>query len=216
MARKLDGYHDLWVNTLTIGDSTYELAGTELELLDQSANATTVGAIPATTGLACTITRTGSFYKLDFTLTAVSITVTDAGAAGSHGATKIFDYVQQSLSFLGCRQNYTAFAEGAALTTGAGDAVFAIGVGTTAISAAADGILAAANVNVGGSTAVTNSGGTGAGTTHSGAVVAAVDGTTTASDLYLNWSGTAATIDATSTISVTGTITVTGMLLGDD
>ncbi len=35
-------------------------------------------------------------------------------------------------------------------------------------------------------------------------------------DLNLNWSGTAATIDATSTIDVTGTIRVVGVLLGDD
>jgi hypothetical protein len=34
--------------------------------------------------------------------------------------------------------------------------------------------------------------------------------------LNLNWSGTAATIDANSTIAVTGTITVAGVFLGDD
>lgn len=34
--------------------------------------------------------------------------------------------------------------------------------------------------------------------------------------LNLNWSGSAATIDATSTIDVTGTITVIGIFMGDD
>ncbi len=184
--------------------------------VDQSTNATDVGAVNTVTGLACAIVRTGAVAKLTFTLTAVSMTVTDGAGSGSHGTVKLFDFVQSAVSFLGCRQNYTAYVEGAALTTAAGDAVFAIGVGTTAISAAADGVLAAGNVNVGGSIAQTNSSGTTTGTLISGAVVAGVDGTTTAATLNLNWSGTAATIDATSTIDITGTITVLCALLGDD
>ncbi len=44
------------------------------------------------------------------------ITVTDATGSGSSGSLKIFDFVQASVTPLGCRQNYTAFAEGVALT----------------------------------------------------------------------------------------------------
>lgn len=186
--------------------------------LDQSTNATYVGAVntPAAGTTSVVISRTGPVVQLDFTLTAAQITVTDGAASGSYGALKLFDFVQQGVSFLGCRQNYTAFAEGAALTTAAGDAVFEIGVGTTAISAAADGTLGnGVNENVGQAVSVTDSGGTGVGTAFDYSR-AAIDGTATALDLYLNWSGTAATIDANSTIAVTGTITVICALLGDD
>jgi hypothetical protein len=155
------------------------------------------------------------FGQLTFTLTAASIPVTDAAGSGSHGPLKLFDFNQGSIQWLGCRQNYTAFAEGAALTGAAGDAVFKIGVGDTIIAAAADGALATGNKNIGGEVSVTLSGGTGTGTATTTAG-AATDGTATAADLNLNWSGTAATIDANSTIAVTGTITVSFLFLGDD
>lgn len=177
----------------------------------------TVGAAPTSGTVAVAITRVEQFFTLTFTLTLARIPVTDGAGSGSHGSLKIFDFVPAAVSFLGSRQDYTAFAEGAALTTAAGDAVFEIGVGTTAISAAADGTLGnGVNENVGQAVAVTNSSGTGVGTAVNGAVSTALDGTSTPIDLYLNWSGTAATIDATSTIDVTGTITVVGVLLGDD
>lgn len=159
----------------------------------------------------------GSFVRSTFTLTGASITVTDGAGSGSHGALKLYDMPEGAISFLGSRQNYTAFAEGEALTTAAGDAVFEIGVGTTAIAAAADGTLGnGAGENVGQAVAVTLSDGTGTGTAVNGAVVAGINGTATAADLYLNWSGSAATIDATSTITVTGTITVLWAHMGDD
>lgn len=155
--------------------------------------------------------------RIDFTLTAARIPVTDGTTSGSHGTLKIFDFNEAALSFLGCRQDYTAFAEGSALTTGAGDAVHVLGVGTTAIATARDGTLTGNEQNVGAVTSqITNSGGTGTGTQVTGAVTAAVNGTATASDLYLNWSGTAATIDANSSIDVTGTISVVFVMLGDD
>lgn len=168
--------------------------------------------------LACTITRQGSRFDLTFTLTAASITVTDGGGSGSYGALKLFDFVESAITFLGSRADYTAFVEGAALTTAAGDANFVIGLGTTAISAAADKTLGSTTqVNVGRSLELTNSAGTSAGEVITGALdIGNVDGTATAADLYLNWSGSAATIDATSTIGVTGTIRVSGIMLGDD
>ena len=180
--------------------------------------ASAVGAINAATGLACTIgynPATG-YFRLDFTLTAVSITVTDAAGSGSSGSLKIFDFVQGGIVPIACRQNYTAFAEGAALTGAAGDAAFVMSLGSAAANAG-DGVLdGATEIDFGASTGtITLSGGTGTGTKHS-AALAVVDGTATAADLYLNWSGTAATIDANSTISVTGTITVLGVMTGDD
>jgi hypothetical protein len=157
------------------------------------------------------------YFSLTFTLAAARVPVTDGAGAGSFGSLKLFDFLEGGISFLGCRQDYTAFAEGSALTTGAGDAVHVLGIGTTAISTARDGTLTGNEQNVGNLTAqITNVGGTGSGTKFTGAVTASIDGTATASDLYLNWSGTAVQIDANSTIDVTGTVTVTGVFIGDD
>lgn len=156
-------------------------------------------------------------FRLDFTLHGARISVTDGTTSGSYGALKIYDFAQSAISFLGARQDYTQFAEGSALTGGAGDAAFEIGVGTTAISAAADGTLGnGVNENVGQAVAVTLSSGTGTGTAVDGAKTTALNGTATAIDLNLNFSGSAATIDASSTIDVWGTISVQGVLLGDD
>lgn len=196
-----------------------ELYALDLDLIASADNAANIGAVNASvTGtLSCAIERSGKFFTLTFTLADLEIEVTDDGVSGSFGSTKLFDFVQGGVAFLGCRQNYTAFAEGAALTGEAGDAAFEIGVGTTAISAAADGTLGnGVNENVGQAVSVTLSEGTGTGSAFDGAKTTALDGTTTALDLNLNWSGTAATIDANSTITVTGTITVAGVMLGDD
>lgn len=176
-----------------------------------------VGAVnaPASGTLTCSVDKQGNFFTLTFALTAVRLTVTDAAGSGSSGSHKLFDFVQSGVVALACRQNYTAFAEGAALTGGAGDAAFVMGLGSAAANAG-DGALTGTEVDFGAATStITLSSGTGTGTAFS-ATPAALDGTTTAVDLYLNWSGTAATIDANSTIDVTGTITVAGILIGDD
>lgn len=156
------------------------------------------------------------FFHMTFTLTAARIPVTDGAASGSFGALKLFDFNESAVLILGSRQDYTAFAEGSALTTAAGDAVFDIGVGSVAKAAAADGALGGAtDDDICPEIAITLSGGTGTGTLVS-ATTAALNGTGTASDMVLNWSGTAATIDASSHIDVTGTITVFGVMLRDD
>lgn len=180
-----------------------------------SFNAATIGAINATSGLSVDVNRVGSIFTLTFNLNAVSVTVTDAAGSGSSGSLKLFDMEQTAWTVLGCRQDYTAFAEGATLTGGAGDAAFVMGVGSVAANAG-DGALTSTEVDIGAVTGtITLSGGTGTGTQVSGSL-GALNGTGTASDIILNWSGTAATIDATSTISVTGTIQIVGAILGDD
>lgn len=156
--------------------------------------------------------------RLDFTFNQARLTVTDAAASGSSGSLKIFTFIQQAIAINGCRQDYTAFAEGSALDTGAGDAAFKMGLGTVAADAG-DGALTSTEVDVCAITGtITLSGGTGAGTASvaGGTIGTALDGTTTAKDVYLNWSGTAATVDANSTIDVTGTVSVYVVMLGDD
>ncbi len=154
-------------------------------------------------------------FRLNFTLNNARIPVTDAAASGSSGKLKLFTFNQNGILALGCRQDYTAFAEGAALTGGAGDSTFVMGVGSVAANAG-DGVLTATEVDFGAVTAtITLSGGTSTGGKFS-STAAAIDGTTTATDVYLNWCGFAATNDADSTIDVSGTITIVGQLLGDD
>jgi len=175
-----------------------------------------LGAINAATGLTLNVERQGFLYLMTFTLNAVSLTVTDAAGSGSSASLKIFDFVQAAVQPISSRQNYTAFAEGAALTGAAGDAAFVMALGSVAANAG-DGALTGTEVDFAPATStITLSGGTGTGTKMGGATSLAIDGTTTANDIYLNWSGTAATIDANSTISVTGTITLLVALLGDD
>jgi hypothetical protein len=189
---------------------------TTLETFTSEA-ATNVGTVGTAASGTITVdhVRSGAVVHSTFTLAAAQIPVTDAAGSGSYGTLKLLDFPEGALSIIGSRQNYTAFAEGAALTGAAGDAVFEIGLGSVAISAAAAGALGATNDDIGGDVNVTLSGGTGVGSALTGAS-GPFDGTGTAIDLNLNWSGTAATIDATSTIDVTGTITVAWLLLGDD
>lgn len=188
------------------------------EVTSAAAVSSTIGAAaaqPASGSVAIAMEKIGSIVTMTITLTAARITVTDATTSGSSGSLQLFDFVQAGIQPLASRQNYTAFAEGAALTTGAGDAAHVLGLGSVAADAG-DGALTGTEVNFAAVTGtITNSGGTGAGTKFAGSGTA-IDGTGTAADLYLNWSGTAATIDATSTIDVTGTITLVLALLGDD
>lgn len=178
----------------------------------------TLGTVGAPTSGTLTVTprRMGNFITLDMTLAAVRIPVTDAAGSGSFGSLVLWTWPQTALVYLGCRQDYTAFAEGSALTGGAGDARFDIGIGTVAKAAAADGALGGAtDDDIGGEIDITLSSGTGTGTLVS-ALMTAVNGTASAPTINLNWSGTAATIDANSTIDVTGTISIAAVLLGDD
>jgi len=175
-----------------------------------------LGTVAGGTGVKVTHQQFGPFIRSDFTFTAASITVTDAAGSGSSGSLKIYDFPAGAVSWLGSRQDYTAFAEGAALTGAAGDAAFVMGLGTVAANAG-DGALTGTEVNISPATGtITLSGGTGTGTQIGGTSATAINGTATAADCYINWSGSAATIDANSTIAVTGTATITWTYLKDD
>lgn len=156
---------------------------------------------------------TGQF-RLKFTLNAARIPTVDAAASGSSGSLKLYSFVKGAIANLQSRQNYTAFVEGSALTTGAGNCAFVLACGTVAADAG-DGALTGTEVDVASATAtLTDSGGTTTGSKIAAlGSTAALDGTGTAKDIYLNWSGTAATSVASSTIDVTGTITITGQII---
>lgn len=176
---------------------------------------TLVGSQPAVAGLTSSIQRVGSNFRLLFNLAGVVVNITDGDVAGSFGNLKIFDFAEMAFSVQGTRQNYPNITANAALTAGGGDAAMEIGLGTTAIVAAADGVLAAGNENIGSSIAFTQVANVG-----SGALVegdrGSFDGTAGALDLFINMSGTAATIEANGTQTITGQIEINGTLLGDD
>jgi hypothetical protein len=158
----------------------------------------------------------GALIASTFTLTAAQIPVTDAAGSGSHGGLLLYTLPEGAVIFHGCRQNYTAFAEDAALTADSGDAVFDIGVGSVIIAAPADGALTSTDDDIGDEVGpLTMSGGTGTG---AGFVATQLvfDGTAAAGSINLNLSATAATIEASGEIDVTGTITVLWSMVGDD
>lgn len=183
-------------------------------LIDNSVatNATDIGAV-AGSGVACTIRKFGKFFSLDFTLTAVAITHTDAAGSGSSGSIKIFDFVAGAILPIGCRTNLTLTSDVTMDVAGDMAGVFALG---TAAADAADGALTGTEVNFAATKAFTLSSNTLAVGTNLTGVGTAIDGTSTAADLYLNESGSAATSDANGVLTVSGTITVIGVLLGDD
>lgn len=186
---------------------------------DKSINLAAIGAVgttPAAGSYSVIGKRIGNWWSLHFTFTGTSIPVTDGGASGASGSLKIFDFVEGAVQMLGSRHNWTAFSEGSAgLTTSAGDAVFVIAFGSVAANVG-DGVLTSTEVDFGATRAVTMSSGAGTGATTVTSVQTPLDGTGTAVDIYLNWCGTAATIDGDSTILVTGTATFAGCFLNDD
>lgn len=165
----------------------------------------------------CTIQKNNGVYRMDFTFKGARVAVTDATTNGSYGTFKLFDFEQGAISFLGCRQDYTAFrSDGTGVPA---DTAFEIGIGTTAIAAAADGTLGnGVNENVGQAVALTLAGNpaTAAGTAVDGAKTTALNGTATALDLNLNVSGSAATVDGDGWLQVSGTASITFAWLGDD
>jgi hypothetical protein len=154
-------------------------------------------------------------YQMRFNFVAARITVTDAAGSGSSGSLTLFDFNAMAVQMLSSRHDWTAFAEGAALTTGVGDAAFVIAFGSAAANAG-DGALTGTEVDFGATRSVTMSGGAGTGATTVTGAQTPLDGTATPVDLILNWSGSAATIDANSTIDVTGTATFNILVLDDD
>lgn len=184
--------------------------------VDKAPGIGTQAAQPASGSVTMTVTEQGpDIFKLHFVFDAARVTVTDAAGSGSSGSLKIFDFKDGVIQLLGSRHNWTAFAEGAALTTAVGDAAFVIAFGSAAANAG-DGALSGTEVDFGATRSVTNSGGTGTGATTVTAAQTPLDGTSTAVDLYLNWSGSAATIDGDSTIDCTGTATFMVAVIGDD
>jgi hypothetical protein len=158
--------------------------------------------------------RATGHFRLKFTLNAARLPVTDAAGSGSSASLKLFTFIKGAIGISNSRLNLVSCVVSSAVDTGAGDVAYILACGSVAADAG-DGALTGTEVDVVPATAtITNSGGTGAGS-KIGALgsTAALDGTVTAKDVYLNWSGSAATCDANGTYDFTGTITICGQLV---
>lgn len=150
--------------------------------------------------------------KTVMTLSRVSITMTDATTAGSHGSLKLYDFPACNLLFLGGTCDLTITAG----TGGITDTAAVVGsIGTTAV-ATDDATLTTTEADLIPSTASTLTGGVGAtkGKTLTAGVVV-FDGTATAKDAYLNFAVPDAGSTANDTLTVSGTITLVWSNLGD-
>lgn len=192
-----------------------EVNALEAQSVDGLANlVAAVGAINPATGLSATVQRVSdNLFKFVFSLAAVRLAVTDAAGSGSSASLKLWDFPDgKQVVPMGGFQNYTAFAEGAALTGAVGDAAFVMAMGSVAANAG-DGALTGTEVDLLAATGtITLSSGTGTGKKSSGPSGSGLDGSASGADAYLNWSGTALTIDANSAIDVTGTITLYALI----
>lgn len=173
-----------------------------------------IGTVPTVTGLSATINNFGPIIKLVFTFTDVAVTHTDAAGSGSSGSLKIFDFATFAIQPLASRSNFT-FASDTTMDV-AGDLAMVYGFGSAAANAG-DGALTGTEVDfaaVSGTVTFSSNAATsasllkGAGT--------AIDGTSTAVDLYFNESATAATSDANGVLTVNGTAEFLLLNLGDD
>lgn len=146
----------------------------------------------------------GIVHRTVFTFTSFANALTLNGTSTAGGGTKIYTFPEGYIKTLGVVSNLTSAA--------AGDGSFLASLGTAA--AGTDGSLSSTEANICASTASTISSGVGT-LKMKGDTVAALDGTSSALDLYFN---NAINADGTgkATLTYTGTLTVTWMKLGDN
>jgi hypothetical protein len=202
-------------------DTTLNIAGTlEIAGVDVTATAAELnlldGAIDGAgtkNGAAVAVSETGNqaVHRTIFTLTALSITITDATTAGAHGSHKLYDFPAGAIQALGCSYDLTTLA-GAGGISDTAAVVGALGSVTTATDNAT---LTTTEADFIASTAGTLTAGAGVLQNHGSLVATAFDGTTTAVDLFLNVAVPDADSSANDTLAVSGTITCLWANLGD-
>ena len=180
-------------------------------LVSQLSPTGTAGSAPFNAAFSASTTSDG-VLKTVIKLSGLSVTMTDAVAAGSHGSAKLFDFPAGNLFFLGATCDLT-------LTAGVGGitdtAAVVVGVGTATL-ATDNATLTGTEADLVPSTAAILTAGVGAGKGKSltaGAV--AFDGTSTAKDAWLNIAVPDAGSTGNDTLIVSGTITLVWSNLGD-
>jgi hypothetical protein len=199
------------------------ISSDEFGLIDQ-ANNVEIFALEEVAGLTVSIQRTGACQNLRIEFDGVEITLTDAEGSGSSGSLELGSFLEGwGVLNLGCVQHYESIHIAPEVTAD-GDASIVMGVGT-AQADAGDGALTGAERNIGdvtdamvatpGAVPATD-GGTASGNQVSqpAAGPSSINAFDAAVPIYLNVSGTAATVDGTGVITVTGHIHI-GVLMLD-
>jgi len=199
------------------------VSAAEFGLIDQ-ANNVSVFALETVAGLTMSVVRTGAVQNLRISLDAVEITLTSAAPSGSSGSLELGSFLAgYGLINLGCVQHYEAIHIAPEVTAD-GDASIVMGVGT-AQADAGDGALTGAERDIGDVTAAmvatpgavpATDGGiaTGSQVSQPAAGPSSISTFAAAVPIYLNVSGTAATVDGTGVVTVTGHIHI-GVLMLD-
>jgi hypothetical protein len=170
-----------------------------------------VGAV-AGSGVALVENGNGAVHKTVFTLTAVSVTVTDTGGAnGAQGNIKIYDFPEGIIVRGGCVANATTLAGAGGIADGAA-VVLALG---SVAAGVGDATLTTTEADFVPSFAGTLTAGAGAFTEDGPPSVTNLDGHTTAVDLILNVAVPDADVSASDTLAVTGTVTCVWSNVGD-
>lgn len=181
-------------------------------LIDQVNGVGTTGSVASASGVTSSVTS-GGVFKQTLTLTNTVITMTDAGAAGSHGSLKVMDFPAGNIAFLGATTDLAIVAgEGGITDTAA--VVGGVGTATVGVDNAT---LTTTEQDLVPSTAATLTGGAGAFDGQSlTAGIAVFDGTATPIDAWLNFAIPDAGSTANDTLTVNGTITLVWANLGDN
>lgn len=174
------------------------------------------GSVPAATlaaGVSVSEGGFGGLHKTVLTLTSVSITTTDAEAAGAHGSVQLYDFPTGVFLLLGAVTDLSTLAGAGGIADNAA-VVGALGSEAAAVD---DATLTNAEADFVPSTAGTLSSGAGVldGETTT-ALLAIWDGTGGAIDLYLNVAMPDVGSSANDTLAVSGTITLYWLELGDN
>lgn len=184
----------------------------KLNLMVNSLNG--VGAAGAAASASVDVSESAAgAIKTVFTLSNVSIAMTDATTAGSHGSLQLYDFPECNMLFLGGTTDLVITAGVGGIT----DTAAVVGsVGTTTVGTD-NATLTTTEADLIPSTASTLTGGIGAtkGKTLTAGVVV-FDGTATAKEAWLNFAVPDVGSTANDTLTVSGTITLVWSNLGDN
>lgn len=157
------------------------------------------------------VEKAKGFVELTFPISALSVTMTDATTAGSHGRQKILTFPQGLILVAGAVADLTIARVGTNITT---TASVVAALGTTG-TATADATLTTTEANIIASTAATLTSGAGVFKGVSSDTVT-LNGTTTPAEVFLNFAIPDAGSAGNDALLVNGNIKLTFMLVGDN
>lgn len=206
----------IWDGSSVNRDSRSIDAGPDYEDWDQivaEVIAMQGGGTPVGTGgTGVTVTQAApQIVTTTLTVDGLSVTMTDAGAAGCHGSAPLLTFPAGNIVILGAVTDL-AIVAGAG---GIGDAAAVVGAVGSVATAVDNATLTSTEANIVPSTAGTLTDGAGTVKGESTAPVT-LDGTSSAAVARLNFAVPDADSSASDTLSVTGTVKITWANLGDN